>query len=299
MKSLASLKFVRSPDTQTQVFATTIAKISLDAADSGTLMQHFLDGHMIKEARDDNPPLFKKKGIYQITMKGLRILEEWIEDTGIETEADHLIAVLSTLPMPRPKLWRLERNKEDDNIIINPSIITNLFCRVVGRRPNYTYDSDAGMRLMPLGTKNALLKPLYLKGAEPFGWKVTLLETTHCFEVPQLLKHLCHYTTVASLAEAAEMAAHLVRLGFITLVVDKAKKNAFQIIEVNGYAPSGNPFISVRGSSTAISNLLKISSPRRKENSGTPCWLSTLSPTKVLVWPVGLVSMLLHCYLQF
>ena len=248
LKSLASLNFVRSPDSQNQIFTTTTVKIFLEEDDAGTLMQHFLAGHMIKESRDDNPLLFRKKGIYQVTFKGLRILEDSIEDNCIETEADHLIEVLSTLPMPRPKLWRLERRKEDDEIIINPSIITNLFLRVAGRRPNYVFDSNGGVHLIPMDNRNSLLKPLHRKGSEPFGWKVTVIETTHCFKAPKLLKYLGDFTTVTSLAEAAEMAAHLVRFGLITLVVDKAKKKDFlQIFRVNGYAPSGNPFIGVGG----------------------------------------------------
>ena len=288
---------MRSPDLQNQIFTTATVKIFLEEDDAGTLMQHFLAGHMIEESRDDSPSLFRKKGIYQVTFKGLRILEGWIENNGIEIEADHLIEVLSTLPIPRPKLWQLERRKEDDEIIINPSIITNLFLRVAGRRPNYLFDSNGGVGLIPVDSRNSLLKPLHRKGSEPFGWKVTLIETTHCFKAPKLLDYLGDFTTVTSSAEAAEMAAHLVRLGLITLVVDKAKKKDFlQIFRVNGYAPSGNPFISVGGSLVVIFGLLKFPSSRRKGNIDAPCRPSTPSPTKALVWQVGLVLMLLHCY---
>ncbi|KDR79934.1 hypothetical protein GALMADRAFT_222866 [Galerina marginata CBS 339.88] len=248
LKSLVSMEFYRSPDTGNRVFSPTIAKISLEEGDGAALMQHFLGGCMIMEARTNDLLIFRKKDIYQLTMKGLRILEGFIEENGIEAQADHLIAVLATLPMPRPKLWRLRRNTDDDDIIVNPSIVTNLFRCVTGRKPNYASGKFLGVRLIPKDKRDSLLKPLHAKGAEPFGWKATLIDTTHCFQAPNLVRYLCDHTTVTSLAEAAEMAAHFVRLGLITLVVDKEKKNdILQILTVNGYAPSGNPFISEEG----------------------------------------------------
>ncbi|KAF8868652.1 hypothetical protein CPB84DRAFT_1199249, partial [Gymnopilus junonius] len=98
LKGLASLKFVRStsPGSKNATTSGTM-QISLDEVDGAALMQYFLAGHMIKEARDDGPLPFSKKSIYQITTKGLRILEGFIGDNAIESEGDHLVAVLCTM----------------------------------------------------------------------------------------------------------------------------------------------------------------------------------------------------------
>lgn len=90
-----------------------------------------------------------------------------------------------------------------------------------------------------------------------FGWKVTLIETSHCFETPKLSKYLGDYTSVTSSVEATD------------------------------YAPSGSLFIGVRDSFVVMFGLLKISSPRRKRNSDIPCRPSTPSDesSRLAGWP--------------
>ncbi|KAF8973293.1 regulator of G protein signaling domain-containing protein [Flammula alnicola] len=247
--NLASLKFIRSPDARnlSRIITTSTSELSLTEDSASGLMQHFIEGSLIKDATQDNSPFFKKKGIYQLTAKGLRVLEGFVEDNGIESDADHLVSVLSTQPLPRPRLWRLDRRPSDDELIINKSIIMNLFRHFVGRSPNYGLPGKdrAGVRLVEVARRTKLLDGLFLEGARPLDGKISAVQTTHCFEVPRMIKWLCDCTVIHSPVEAAEIAAHFVRFGLIALLSDKAKKNDFvQIFTISGSTPRGNSLVT-------------------------------------------------------
>ena len=68
----------------------------------------------------------------------------------------------------------------------------------------------------------------------------------YCFQAVTALEWLCDFTSIVGRDEAAEMAAHFVRFGLITLVSDKRKGNDSAIIfTVRGSAPAGNSPVSV------------------------------------------------------
>jgi hypothetical protein len=208
------------------------------------MCQHFLDARLIENASDASANLFKDRGVYQLTPKGLHVLERFISKNGINS--DHLQPVFTSQPICI-KLLHLERRSIDDEIIVTQSVITALFRRFVGRQPNYTPPSD---KLLDAFQKyNERSKGIALNDvterAQPLLGRPQL-HHKHCFAAVTALEWLCDFTSVVGREEAAEMAAQFVRFGLVTLVSDKRKANEAAIIfTVRGSAPGGNSHVSV------------------------------------------------------
>jgi GTPase-activating protein SST2 len=208
------------------------------------MSQHFMDARLVENAADPSSTLFKDRGVYQLTPKGLHVLERFITRNGIN--GDHLAQVFATQPICM-KLLHLERRSTDDEIIVSQSVITALFRRFVGRSANYPpenaeqhdqerayYERSKGISLMEHVDRAAV------------GTKQTNATYKHCFMALAALEWLCDFTSVVGKEEAAEMAAQFVRFGLITLVSDKRKNNDSAIIfTVRGTASAGNSPIMV------------------------------------------------------
>jgi len=209
------------------------------------MCQHFMDARLIENAADLGSNLFKDRGTYVLTPKGLHVLERFISKNGMNS--DHLQPVFASQPICI-KLLHLERRSADDEIIVTQSVITVLFRRFVGRHPNYPtqlstnppdafqeyHERSKGVPLMDVQER-----------AQPLLGKATVMHK-HCFAAVSALEWLCDFTSVVGREEAAEMAAQFVRFGLITLVSDKRKNNDSAIIfTVRGSAPGGNSPVSV------------------------------------------------------
>jgi len=249
-RNLASLKFSQSnrgPDPREPsriVTTTTTTTFSMTREMAKAMCQQFMDARLIENAADPGSNLFKDRGVYVLTPKGLHVLERFMSKNGIS--GDHLQPVFASQPICM-KLLHLERRSVDDEIIVSHSVITALFRRFVGRQPNYPpehvdsmdqfgryHERSKGVALMdvterPVGSKNSV---------------------THkcCFAAVTALEWLCDFTSVIGREEAAEMAAQFVRFGLIQLVSDKRKNNDSAIIfTVRGAAGGGNSSISQIG----------------------------------------------------
>lgn len=209
------------------------------------MSQHFMDARLIENAADPGSNLFKDRGIYSLTPKGLHVLERFISKNGIN--ADHLQQVFATQPICI-KLLHLERRSIDDEIIVSQSVITALFRRFVGRQPNFL--PQPGAQMDPFQRYNERSKGVTLmevtEKAQPLQGKSQQIHK-FCFGAVTALEWLCDFTSVVGREEAAEMAAQFVRFGLIALVSDKRKNNDSAIIfTVRGSAPGGNSPVSVR-----------------------------------------------------
>jgi GTPase-activating protein SST2 len=248
--NLASLKFSQSnrgPDPKEPsrvVTTTTTTTFSMTRDMAKAMCQHFMDARLIENAADPNSNLFKDRGVYILTPKGLHVLERFISKNGINS--DHLQAVFATQPICI-KLLHLERRTADDEIIVTQSVITALFRRFVGRQPNYQAHPTAPQD--PFERYNERAKGVSLMDTTEKGQPLLgRAPQTHknCFAAVTALEWLCDFTSVVGREEAAEMAAQFVRFGLITLVSDKRKSNDSAIIfTVRGSAPGGNSPVSV------------------------------------------------------
>ena len=251
--NLASLKFSQSnrgPDPREPsrvITTTTTTTFSMTRDMAKAMSQHFMDARLIENAADPSSNLFKDRGVYQLTPKGLHVLERFISRNGIN--GDHLSHVFATQPICM-KLLHLERRSVDDEIIVSQSVITALFRRFVGRQTNYP--PQVAQAVDPTAAYHERAKGIQLmdmtdRQPSPTG-KSHLITHRHCFAALAALEWLCDFSSVVGREEAAEMAAQFVRFGLITLVSDKRKNNDSAIIfTVRGSAPGGNSPVSVRG----------------------------------------------------
>ncbi|KAH7343399.1 regulator of G protein signaling domain-containing protein [Rhizoctonia solani] len=235
-QNLASLKFSQSnrgPDPRDPsriVTTTTTTTFSMTREMAKAMSQHFMDARLIENAADRTSNLFKERGVYVVTPKGLHVLERFIIKNGIN--GDNLVGVFESQPVCM-KLLHLERRPSDDEIIISQPVITALFRRFVGRQPNYMPDVAPG-QMDPTTEYNERAKGMPLidvqeRPPQMIG-KAPLQTYKNCFPAISALEWLCDFTSIVGRDEAAEMAAHFVRFGYIQLVSDKRKTGDSAVI---------------------------------------------------------------------
>lgn len=235
--NLSSLRFSQSNrtsdpnDPQRIVTTTTATTFSMSRDIAKGICQHFMDARLIENAADPTAASFKDRGIYQITPKGLHVLERFITKNGIS--ADHLVKVFSTQPICM-KLLHLERRQSDDEIHISRSVIDTVFRRFAGgRHPNYVseqhdvrsstsvarpfvenlrpsegFDRSGGVELQDLSEKSK-------QGA--------LTVVKQVFNSVAAIDWLVDYSTCCCREEAGELMAHFVRYGLVSLYIDRSK----------------------------------------------------------------------------
>ncbi len=98
------------------------------------ICQHFMDARLIENAGDASNPIFKDKGVYMLTPKGLHILERFITKKRHQRRPPPPRLLLQPICM---KLLHLERRSVDDELLINTPVLEVIFRRFVGRAPNY------------------------------------------------------------------------------------------------------------------------------------------------------------------
>lgn len=235
-QNLASLKFSQSnrgPDPRDPsriVTTTTTTTFSMTREMAKAMSQHFMDARLIENAADRTSNLFKERGVYVVTPKGLHVLERFIIKNGIN--GDNLVGVFESQPVCM-KLLHLERRPSDDEIIISQPVITALFRRFVGRSPNYMPEAAPGQQDATVEyndrAKGMPLIDVQERPPQMIG-KAPLQTFKHCFPAISALEWLCDFTSIVGRDEAAEMAAHFVRFGLIQLVSDKRKTGDSAVI---------------------------------------------------------------------
>ena len=222
-----------------------------------------MDARLIENAADPGSNLFKDRGVYVLTPKGLHVLERFMSKNGIN--GDHLAHVFTTQPICM-KLLHLERRSVDDEIIVSHGVITALFRRFVGRQPNLppdNFDSLDTFQKYHERSKGIALTEITERAA-PGGKPVT---HRNCFPAVSALEWLCDFTSVIGREEAAEMAAQFVRYGLIALVSDKRRNNDSAIIfTVRGAA--GGPNSPIQVSSLCIALRVAIESTLPSQQHG-------------------------------
>lgn len=227
-ENLSHLKFSQSnrvPDPNEPsrvVTTTTTTTFSMNREMAKGICQHFMDARLIENAGDASNPIFKDKGVYVLTPKGLHILERFITKNGIN--GDHLLKVFSSQPICM-KLLHLERRASDDELLISTPVLEVIFRRFVGRSPNYEVVPSGGARSGEQG-EGGVDRTLGIEMAD-VQEKVKghgNRTVSNTFNSMGALDWLCDFTTVCGKDEAAEIMAHFQRLGFIRLVLDRSKR---------------------------------------------------------------------------
>ncbi|KAL1405401.1 hypothetical protein Q8F55_009032 [Vanrija albida] len=235
--NLSSLKFSQSnrsadpKDPSRIITTTTTTTFSMSRDMARGVGQLFIDAQLIENATDIPSKIFKERGVFMLTAKGLHILERFITKNGIA--ADHLLRVFATQPICM-KLLHLERRTQDDEILITRSVMEVLFRRFIGREPNVSKLNDDELLgqfhsrphnkapALPSGeecdrTLGMVLRRVWVQ--PPEGKKT---EEFH-FSASSAIDWLIDFTTIVGLDEAAEVAGQFVRYGYISMVSDKGK----------------------------------------------------------------------------
>ncbi|GAA97320.1 uncharacterized protein L969DRAFT_94380 [Mixia osmundae IAM 14324] len=236
--NLASLRFSQSNrttdpnDASRIVTTTTTTTFTMSREIAKGMCQHFMDARLIQNAVDAELSAFKERGIYQITPKGLHILERFITKNGIS--ADGLVHVFTSQPICM-KLLHLERRQSDDEIHVSRVIVEAVFRRFSGgRHPNYMIDQLDPSR-PPNSTKSwtettKQQQELFDRSGGVEFQDLTEKFTSgdrvvvkHVFNSVDAVEWLGDFTTVCCREEAADLLAHFVRYGYISLFSDKSK----------------------------------------------------------------------------
>ncbi|GAC93090.1 hypothetical protein PHSY_000651 [Pseudozyma hubeiensis SY62] len=226
-ENLSHLKFSQSnrvPDPNEPsrvVTTTTTTTFSMNRDMAKGICQHFMDARLIENAGDTTNPIFKDKGVYMLTPKGLHILERFITKNGIN--GDHLLKVFSSQPICM-KLLHLERRISDDELLVNTPVLEVIFRRFVGRSPNYDTSSGAGVKHDHADATVDRTLGIEMADVQEKVKGHGLRTVQHTFNSMGALDWLCDFTTVCGKDEAAEIMAHFQRLGLIHLVIDKSKR---------------------------------------------------------------------------
>lgn len=249
---LSCLKFSQSNrsadprDPDRIITTTTTTTFSMTREMAKAMSQHFMDARLIENAIDKSSNQFKDRSVYQLTPKGLHVLERFISKNGVN--ADSLVSVFQSQPICM-KLLHLERRASDDEIIISQQVVTALFRRFVGRQPNYIEETENADPAVEYNQKSAGI-PLtdVIERAPQLIGKGPLQTFKYCFLAVNALEWLCDFTSIVGRDEAAEMAAHFVRFGFITLLSDKRKTSDSAVIfTVRGTATGPNAAANAQG----------------------------------------------------
>ncbi|KAK9899675.1 regulator of G protein signaling superfamily [Cystobasidium minutum MCA 4210] len=248
--NLSSLRFSQSNrstdpnDPQRIITTTTTTTFTMSREIAKGICQQFMDARLIESAIDPANPIFKDRGIYAITPKGLHVLERFITRNGIA--ADHLVKVFTSQPICM-RLLHLERRPHDDDIIVTKPVLEGVFRRFVGHKhPNYILDPAEATRALQAGQLRIFVetvsKPIAgfdrANGVEmqDVVERITGTKTNsglgilkYVFSSAGAIDWLCDFSTCCSRDEAAEILAHFVRFKFITLAIDRSRGDGLPI----------------------------------------------------------------------
>ncbi|OAL48763.1 RGS-domain-containing protein [Pyrenochaeta sp. DS3sAY3a] len=144
--NLGSLKFSQSnrmpdpKDSSRVVTTTTTTTFSMAKEMARSVCQKFLEAKFI-ESVEGKTDFTNKSSVWQLTPKGIHILERFCSRNGIQSA--HVKAVIESNRNPR-QLVILERNSENDKLHHDEQTVEIIFRRFVGTTANETVsDSDS------------------------------------------------------------------------------------------------------------------------------------------------------------
>src|SRR5215210_2395675 len=136
--NLGSLKFTqshRTPDPKDPsriITTTTTTTFSMTKDMAKSVCQTFMDARLFENLADSSSRSFKDKCVYGLTPKGLSILEKFVTRNGIA--APHLAKLFASVASPI-KLFYIERNSENDSVVLTKQCVESVFRRFAGTRP--------------------------------------------------------------------------------------------------------------------------------------------------------------------
>ncbi|KAL0081382.1 regulator of G protein signaling domain-containing protein [Phycomyces blakesleeanus] len=129
LQALGSLRFSHTQrasdpnDTTKQLWTTTTTTFNMARDMAKALCQQFHTCHLIENAVDSHNRVFREKGLWQLTPKGLCVLQDFCVRTGADmTSMRKHFGQLDPI-----QLVRLERQAEDDELILSRQNLSIVF----------------------------------------------------------------------------------------------------------------------------------------------------------------------------
>jgi hypothetical protein len=141
--NLGNLKFshsLRSPKgSKESSITTTTTTFSMTREMAKTLLAQFLHARLFMNATDPNTRTLKDRGVWQVTPKGLCMLEGFVDRSVVD--GSHLNLLYAHV---RPiKVIQLERTPHDDSLMLTRPSLTRIIKTMMGVVP-ITPSSSAG-----------------------------------------------------------------------------------------------------------------------------------------------------------
>lgn len=219
--NLGSLKFSQSnrmpdpKDSSRVVTTTTTTTFSMAKEMARSVCQKFLEAKFI-ESVEGKFDFQNKSSVWQLTPKGMHILERFCARNGIQSP--HVKAVIESSRNPR-QLVILERNTETDRLHHDEQTIQIIFRRFVGTTVNETAGSDSDsiheFSKCDVGVRMMKHKPT---NARPYD---------HVFTGKATVDWLMDCSTMVDRREGLEIGGMFLELGLIAHVDARNEKAGF------------------------------------------------------------------------
>lgn len=187
---------------------TTTTTFSMTKDMAKALLTQFLDARLFVNASDSANLSLKDKGVWQVTPKGLCILEGFVDRSVVD--GSHLNLLYAHV---RPtKVIEIERASADDALVLTRSILTVILKTMMGFLPKESPgSSSSSLSNQSLSGKSKL-------EVEP---KIT---PDHSFTGSLFADWINDYVTVVDLAEAEAIGNELMLYGWMEQIADEVDR---------------------------------------------------------------------------
>ncbi|CAG8436055.1 17158_t:CDS:1 [Funneliformis caledonium] len=217
--NLGSLKFTQShrtpdPKDPTKIITTTTTTtFSMTKDMAKSVCQTFMDARLFENLGDSGSRSFKDKGVYGLTLKGLHVLDKFVDRNGIA--APHL-AKLFASQTSTINLYYIERNLDNDSLLLSRGCIESVFRRFAGAKPNIINKDD--------GKEINVDQSTVEKPDRNLGIELKNRQGHYYFHGAIACDWLCDFTTLITKEESMRIANEFIRYGFIEPLSDKSNE---------------------------------------------------------------------------
>ncbi|KAH6028611.1 hypothetical protein HBI54_229370 [Parastagonospora nodorum] len=222
--NLGSLKFSQSnrmpdpKDSSRVVTTTTTTTFSMAKEMARSVCQKFLEAKFV-ESVEGKTDFTNKSSVWQLTPKGIHILERFCTRNGIQSA--HVKAVIDSNRNPH-QLVILERNSETDSLHHDEQTIQIIFRRFVGVTANETHsDSDS---VHEFSTCHVGVKMAKNRKSASRPWE-------YSFNGRNAAQWLMDCSSLVDPSEAIEIGSLFLQLKLIAPVDPRNSENNFQAVK--------------------------------------------------------------------
>jgi hypothetical protein len=218
--NLGSLKFSQSnrmpdpKDSSRVVTTTTTTTFSMAKEMARSVCQKFLEAKFI-ESVEGKLDFQNKSSVWQLTPKGIHILERFCSRNGIQSS--HVKAVIDSTRNPR-QLVILERDSETDKLHHDEQTIEILFRRFVGLNVNETMSDSGSIHEFSKCDVGVRMMKHTPSTRQPYE---------HVFTGKSTVDWLMDCCTMVDRREALEVGSLFLELGLIAHVDSRTDKSGF------------------------------------------------------------------------